>query len=163
VHHPSALGNELLRRYLFRYGRAILMSLEEFNKHQQDVRTRTDSLVKAILVLAGGALSISIGIFLNIKTTIQPEIIQMLKISWFALGLCILSLVLMLTTVLSRDYFFGERWRIQLNNPTNQNIDASMYWDIAIWLLAIIGLFAFIAGFSSLVYAATELLTYKLS
>ncbi|GAB6071141.1 hypothetical protein JCM30760_22380 [Thiomicrorhabdus hydrogeniphila] len=137
------------------------MSLEEFNKHQQDVRTRTDSLVKAIFILAGGALSISIGIFLNIETTMQPEIIQLLKISWFALGLCILSLVLMLTTVLSRDYFFGERWRIQLNNPTNQNIDASNSWDIFIWLLAITGLFSFIGGFGSLVYAAIELLACK--
>lgn len=135
------------------------MGLEEFNKHQQDVRNRTDSLVKAIFVLAGGALSMSIGIFLNIKVVMHPEIIQMLKISWFALGVCILSLVLMLTTVLSRDYFFGERWRIQLNNPTNQNIDASKPWDIAIWFLAITGLFTFIGGFGSLIYAATELLT----
>jgi fatty acid desaturase len=65
----------------------------------------------------------------------------------------------MLTTVISRDYFFGERWRKQLNNQTHQNIDASKNWDIAIWIMAFIGLFAFIGGFASLVYAATELLT----
>lgn len=137
------------------------MSLEEFNKHQQDVRIRTDSLVKAIFVLAGGALSISIGLFLNIKTTMPPDIIQMLKIAWFALGLCILSLVLMLTTVISRDYFFGERWRVQLNNQTHQNIDASKSWDKVVWVLAMIGLFAFVFGFVFLVSAASELLACK--
>jgi len=43
------------------------MSLEQFNTHQQDIRARTDSLARAVFVLSGGALSISIGIFAKVN------------------------------------------------------------------------------------------------
>jgi drug/metabolite transporter (DMT)-like permease len=134
------------------------MSLEEFNKHQQDVRVRTDSLARAVFILAGGALSISIGLFLNSKLSISHEIVSLLKFSWAMLALSILSLILMLTTVISRDYFFGERCRVQLNNSEPKEVDSHYSWDVGIWVLAMVGLFSFIVGFALLTYAATELL-----
>jgi hypothetical protein len=41
-------------------------SLELFNSHQEDVRRRVDSLGKAILILAGGTLTVSIEIFTGV-------------------------------------------------------------------------------------------------
>jgi len=38
---------------------------ELFSAHQEDVRRRLDSLVRAVFVLANGMLAISIGIFVN--------------------------------------------------------------------------------------------------
>lgn len=64
------------------------MSLEQFNAHQQDVSARTDSLAKAIFVLSGGALSISIGIFSNLDK-IPKYTASVLKLSWWSLTITI--------------------------------------------------------------------------
>lgn len=90
------------------------MSLEQFNSHQQDIRSRVDSLAKAVFVLSGGALSISIGIFSTSRSI--PECVQsILKLSWWSLTFTILSLVMMLFVGIARDYLFGEQWRNQLD------------------------------------------------
>ena len=134
------------------------MGLEEFNKHQLDVRTRTDTLAKAIFVLAGGALSISIGLFLNSKTKLSPEIVGYLQCSWVLLTLVIISLVLMLFTIITRDYFFGERWRRSLHKNYDGKVENHKPWDVAIWSFALVALVCFLIGFSLLSMSAILLL-----
>lgn len=134
------------------------MSTEEFNKHQLDVRSRTDTLAKAIFVLAGGALSISIGLFLNAKTKLAPEIVAYLQCSWGLLTLVIISLVLMLFTIIARDYFFGERWRKALHQTYDGKVENHKPWDIAVWSFALVALVCFLIGFSLLSMSAILLL-----
>jgi hypothetical protein len=131
------------------------MSLEQFNLHQQDVRSRTDSLAKAVFVLSGGALSISIGIFSSNKN-ITDCAASILKFSWWSLTTTIISLVIMLFIVIARDYAFGERWRKLLDNKIESADKSNTVVDTFIWILAIIGLIAFIVGFIGLAFTASS-------
>ncbi|SFR52587.1 hypothetical protein [Thiomicrospira sp. ALE5] len=134
------------------------MSLEEFNKHQQDVRARTESLTKAMLVLSGGALSISIGIFLNSKPQFLINFVPYLQFSWGLLSMTILSLIIMLFLVIARDYRFGERWRLLLDGEFQGRVENHTPWDRAIWMLGFIALGSFVFGFGLLIYSAIAFL-----
>ncbi|MFT5545668.1 MAG: hypothetical protein ACI832_003438 [Rheinheimera aquimaris] len=133
------------------------MSLEQFNSHQQDIRSRVDSLAKAVFVLSGGALSISIGIFSTSRSI--PECAQsILKLSWWSLTFTILSLVMMLFVGIARDYFFGEQWRNQLDGKIETANDRHPVTDLFIWLFATLGLITFMVGYIALAYVATSVL-----
>jgi heme/copper-type cytochrome/quinol oxidase subunit 2 len=133
--------------------------LELFNAHQEDVRRRADSLAKSIFVLSGGTLTLSIGIFTGSSAPdLSPFLSCILKTSWWGLFLAIMFLALTLITIIARDYAFGERWRKQLNG---QNIDVSgnpTFVEIIIWVLAIIGILAFLAGILGQAYVASNVI-----
>lgn len=133
--------------------------LELFNAHQEDVRRRADSLARAIFILAGGTLTLSITIFTGEKAPeLSPDFICSLKMSWWALFLSIVFLVLALTTIIARDYAFGERWRKKING---ENADASgspTFIDVIIWVLGILGLLGFLVGLLGQAYVAGNLL-----
>ncbi len=132
---------------------------EQFNAHQEDVRRRADSLSKAIFVLAGGTLTLSITIFTGESAPdLTPGLACALKLSWWALFLSIVFLVLALTTIIARDYAFGERWRRKLEG---EDVDASgspTVVEIIIWVLAIVGLLTFLAGLLGQAYVASNVL-----
>lgn len=76
---------------------------EQFNAHQEDVRRRADSLVRAVFILAGGALTISIGFLGDSSSSILTEkLILILQASWWALFATIISLACALVVVISR-------------------------------------------------------------
>lgn len=133
--------------------------LELFNSHQEDVRRRADSLTRAIFILAGGTLTLSITIFTSEKAPeLNPNLMCALKISWWALFLSIVLLVLGLTTIIARDYGFGERWRKQLNG---ENVDATgspSFVEVVIWSLGVLGLLAFLVGLLGQAYVASNVL-----
>lgn len=133
--------------------------LELFNAHQEDVRRRADSLVRAIFILAGGTLTLSITIFTGEKAPeLGPDLMCALKVSWWALFLSIMLLVLGLTTIIARDYAFGEKWRKRLNG---ENVDATgnpTFIEVVIWALAILGLLAFLVGLLGQAYVAGNVL-----
>jgi len=133
------------------------MSIEQFNQHQQDTNSRVDSLAKAIFVLSGGALSISIGIFTNNRAI--PELSQIvLKAAWYSLTISTISLVFMLFTIIRRDYLFGEQWRDQLDGKIECAKDNNPLTDSVIWIFALLGLFGFLFGYAGLAYVATSVL-----
>ncbi|MFB4202647.1 hypothetical protein ACEZHJ_02465 [Arhodomonas sp. KWT2] len=137
----------------------MVTDLEIFNAHQEDVRRRADSLVRAIFILAGGALTLSITIFTNEKAPeLNPDLLCSLKMSWWALFLSIVFLVLALTTIIARDYAFGERWRKQLNG---ENVDAPgspTFVEVVVWVLSILGLLGFVSGLLGQAYVASNVL-----
>ncbi len=133
--------------------------LELFNAHQEDVRRRADSLARVIFILAGGTLTLSITIFTGDKAPeLSADLICALKVSWWALFLSIVFLVLALTAIIARDYAFGERWRKKMND---ENVDASgspTVVEMVIWVLAIIGLLMFLVGLLGQAYVASNVL-----
>ena len=131
---------------------------EMFNEHQQDVRSRTDSLVKAVFVLSGGALAISIGVFLKSNRLPLNEFSLMaLKCSWWFLFMTIVCGVAMLSTIIIRDYRFGERWRNSLRGDSNKNASGKPgKLEFLIILLGGVGVSLFVLGMLGLAYVATK-------
>ncbi|WP_037374773.1 hypothetical protein [Sedimenticola selenatireducens] len=131
----------------------------QFNSHQVDVRARTDSLARAVFIIAGGGLSISIGIFTNsLMQDVDPFLAASLKVAWWCLAITIVSLVLMLFTIITRDYFFAETWRQKLQGKRQDVPHGPGVADLIIWLLATIGLVTFIGGFLGLAFVATSVI-----
>ncbi|WP_183091180.1 MULTISPECIES: hypothetical protein [Vibrio] len=131
---------------------------EMFNQHQQDVRARADSLGKAVFVLSGGALTVSIGIFLKSdRLPLTDSALIVIRYSWWLLFAAIVFGVVMLATIIVRDYRFGERWRKVLDKVPN--IDASgkpAKLEVLIVVLGVLGIIAFILGMFGLAFVATE-------
>ncbi|MDF1817810.1 MAG: hypothetical protein P1U54_04180 [Immundisolibacteraceae bacterium] len=132
-------------------------NIEMFNTHQQDTRSRTDSLVKAIFLLSGGALTVSIGLFLQkSRVPLTDTTTTVIQVSWWFLFATILFGVLTLYTTIMRDYFFGERWRKNIQGDSA--IDASNTPGLTERLILAfgnLGVLCFITGMGLLAYVAT--------
>ena len=135
------------------------MPIEQFNLHQADLKGRVDSFVKAIFVLSGGALTISIGLFTDsTKITLTDCLKEILQFSWWALFIAIISLVLVQFITIIRDYFFGERWRENLDGANNDVTGKPGIADTVILLLGFLGLIGFVGGMLSLAYVSTKII-----
>lgn len=89
---------------------------KQFNAHQEDLRGRADSLVRAIFVLVGDALTVSIGFFGDSsRLMLSQDLIPILQTSWWGLFVSILCLASSLVAIIGRDYAFSERWRQKLD------------------------------------------------
>jgi hypothetical protein len=129
---------------------------EQFNAHQEDVRRRADSLVRAIFVLAGGALTVSIGFFGgSSRSLLSQDLIPILQASWWGLFVSILSLASSLVVVIGRDYAFGERWRAKLYGNRQDAPNDPGWCELLIWILAVVGFIGFILGMVGLAYVAS--------
>lgn len=132
-------------------------ALEQFNQHQIDTRNRLNFLVQSVLLLAGGALTASIAVFTgsrNIQLT--DSLALYLGCAWWALVICICFAIVVIAIVVLRDYWFGEQWRKQLNDPTYVVNDAPGIADLAIIVLGLLSLLSFLAGFVGIAYVATQ-------
>jgi hypothetical protein len=130
--------------------------LEQFNAHQQDVSNRGTALVKAILLISGGALSISIGVFARRN---GPELtdfsISALQWSWFSLFGAVLLLITSLVVIIARDYSFGERWR-DCRHGKRANLRERIVWvEVLIWATAVTGYLFFVLGMLGLASVAS--------
>ncbi len=131
-----------------------LKKLELFNPHQEDTRRRADSLIRAIFLISGGALTVSISIFTSKSSPeLIPALSCILKNSWWLLFISIISLALSLFLMLVRDYHAGENWRKKADFKKRSLYDAAM------WLLGIIGMICFIGGLLGLSYVSTSLIS----
>ena len=129
---------------------------EQFNVHQADVRGRADSLVRAIFVLAGGSLTVSIGFFSSSSRELLSEnLIPILQASWWGLFASILCLASSLVAIIGRDYAFGERWRQKIDGKRQDAPNGPGWCEWLIWFLAVIGFVCFIFGMIVLAYVAS--------
>lgn len=133
--------------------------LAQFNLHQEDLRRRADSLCRAMFLLSGGMLTISIGIFsADSAPSLSENMNTLLTFSWLGLFASIFCLVLSLTIIIMRDYRLGERWRKTLDGGTNEGEDVRTWVEILIWATAILGLIGFLVGVLGHAFVASSLL-----
>lgn len=137
----------------------MVKEIEMFNAHQQDVRARADSLAKSVFVLAGGTLTVSIGIFTRESA---PQLVScyafFLKASWWGLFVSIIFLVITLTIIIARDYMFGERWRKKIHLDASEGVSSPKSVEIVIWVLGVLGLICFLIGMVGQAYVAASVL-----
>jgi hypothetical protein len=131
---------------------------EKFNTHQQDTKSRFEFLIKSIILLSGGTLTISFNIFTNEELQLTDEAIDFLQMAWkylsISIGLSILSYVVMVL----RDYSYGEIWRKHLGKNQGWNFDHT-YYDFVIIIFGVLALGSFIFGLWEQYHGAVLLLT----
>jgi hypothetical protein len=132
--------------------------LDLFNRHQEDTRKRIDTIAKSALLISGGALTVSVGIFLRAdRPKLLPGLLSILQFSWYALFYCLIAFVFVMGFMVLAAYVLGERWRRKLNN---ESVDASGWppsLSLMAWFFGITGLMAFLIGLGCLAYVAVSL------
>lgn len=137
-----------------------MSSFEMFNQHQEDSRKRTEFLAKSVFLLSGSALSFSISIFLGDKAPkIPADLLSTLKIGWWALFFSMACYVLVICTMLMRDYSFGERWRKSMRGIVVENLDGEPGMaEAMMWILGTMGILSTMTGFCCLAIVSTALI-----
>lgn len=132
-------------------------TIDRINSYQADTRQRVDTLIKAILVLSGGALTISIGIFLRPGAPdLEQELLPVLKVSWGLIFYTMASAALVLFIMICQGYSLGELWKRKLakgidNIPGNRLLLFSRYLS---WFFGITGFISFLGGLGTLAYVS---------
>ena len=130
----------------------IMEELAQFNQHQQDARGRLDTLAKAIFLLAGGTLTLSINSFTGKNSTpLNAELVPYIKSSWGFLFYSMVSFLIVIALVLLSMYVFGERWRKQIDGgqrASQLKIEPIQFFFVGS------GLVSFVIGFGLMAYVA---------
>jgi hypothetical protein len=137
-------------------------AVELFNTHQFETKKQFEFLAKTVFLIGGGALTLSINLFLGQEAPHVPcELIILLKTSWSALFLSITCIVLSLTIMLIRDYVFGEKWRAAMNNKkADTSSMQNMHSTYDNWIIGfgIVSLIFFLIGLGGLAWTTSSLL-----
>lgn len=114
---------------------------EMWNSYLRDTRSRVDGLIRAVLLVAGGALTLSVGAFLRGDHPLLT-LDQLCTLKW-AWGLLTLSMVGVLSVALislASSDLHGKRWGIWLKNKQRGELKQP---KIAPWAAWGVGLLAF--------------------
>ena len=132
-------------------------TIDRINSYQADTRQRVDTLIKSILVLSGGALTISIGIFLRDGApTLEPKYMHVLQYSWALIFYAMASSALVLFCMVCQGYYFGELWKVRLETGVNRIAGNKILLTSRVlnWLFGVSGFVSFIGGLGALAYVS---------
>jgi len=131
--------------------------IDRFSAHQTDTRQRVDTLIKSIFVLSGGALTISIGVFLRHDAPqLAPSIAKLLQYSWYLLFFALAASAIVLFIMIAQGYYVGELWNRAQKTGENQ-IDTSLALKISRilnWSFGIAGFVSFLVGLWMLAFVS---------
>ena len=132
-------------------------SIEQFNQHQADAKSRLNFLAQLILLVAGGALTASIAVFTGSRTIVlSAQLANSLSYSWWLLVASICLALICLTTILLRDYFFAENWRKSFDDPSKVPDDTPSRADVIVIASGVISVLTAIFGLVAIAYVATS-------
>lgn len=130
-----------------------------FNNYSKEIRGRVDALVKSILLISGGALTLSAGIFLRQdRPAIYPELIPYLKNSWTAFGFAIALMTLLILWLIVIASRHEARWAKMLRREVSKLTPPTKAEIGAAWIIGLLGICAFFTGLGSLVFVARSML-----
>ena len=131
--------------------------IDRFSAHQTDTRQRVDTLVKSVFVISGGALTISIGVFLrNEAPKLTPRLTELLQYSWYLLFFSLAAAALVLFIMIAQGYYIGELWNKAQKTGVNE-IEGSVLLKIsraANWCFGIAGFVSFLVGLMMLAFVS---------
>lgn len=128
-------------------------AVDRLLQHQADTRQRVDTLVKAIFVLSGGALTISIGIFLKSGApTLAAPFVCELKWSWSFLFYSLAASATLLFLMIFQGYWYGWQWERALNADSKAISGTRILALVRIcnWVLGVTGFVCFLVGLALL-------------
>jgi hypothetical protein len=126
---------------------------ENFDAHQADTRNRVDTLAKLIFAVSGGALTVSLGIFLRKEApTLNPEQATLLYVAWGCLFGSVIGFASLLVNLILQASFVAAYWKPKLGRKDGIEgyLRAAEKTVAVSWLLGIPSFLAFIVGLGSL-------------
>jgi hypothetical protein len=132
-------------------------AIDRILQHETDTRQRVDTLIKAIFVLSGGALTISIGLFLRSGAPqLSEALIRVLQQSWWLLFYSLAASATVLAIMIFQGYRYVALWKKAFNENSGQISDSFLLklTRIANWSLGVTGFTAFLIGLALLAYVS---------
>jgi hypothetical protein len=132
--------------------------IDRFTAFQTETRHRVDTLIKSIFVLSGGALTISIGVFLRKEApALTPKITELLQYSWCLLFFSLAAAAVISFVMIVQGYYVGELWKKAQETGKNEieTNCALKLSRILNWFFGITGFISFLVGLSMLAIAST--------
>jgi hypothetical protein len=137
-------------------------AVDRILQYQADTRQRVDTLIKAIFVLSGGALTISIGIFLRSGAPpLSANLTQLLQISWGLIFYSLAASASVLFSMIFQGYCLARLWEMSFNIKADQIQDSCLLKGIRLfnWVTGVTGFAAFLIGLGALAYVSTMAVT----
>ncbi|HCW89247.1 MAG TPA: hypothetical protein DHU56_04210 [Marinobacter sp.] len=130
---------------------------DRINSYQADTRQRIDTLIKSILVLSGGALTISIGIFLRPGAPdLEKQLLPVLQVSWGLIFYAMASAALVLFIMICQGYCLGELWKRKQRTGIDsiQGNRLLLFFRYLSWCFGTTGFISFLSGLGALAYVS---------
>lgn len=124
--------------------------LEQNHAEWESIRARVDSLGSAIFLIAGGALSVSIGVMVSASGEAQlpAQAVKLASQSWYWLVASIILFILLKAHLIFQAFLLQTRTGFADSNNSLTNTVG--------WVLGISGLVSFIVGIIKMIMAAVE-------
>lgn len=123
--------------------------IDRFSAYETDTRQRVDTLIKSIFLLSGGALTISIGVFLRHEAPqLTPRITELLRYSWYLLFFSLAASAIVLFIMIVQGDYVAALWNRAQKTGENR-IDASLVLKLSRfvnWSLGVAGFVSFLVG-----------------
>lgn len=125
------------------------MATEKDYEQWKELRGRVDSIANAVFLIAGGALSLSITVMLDLKgkSALRPEVAEMTQDAWVALLWAIILMLFNKALTVLLAYL--------LNEHTDYHDRIYKRYNVAGWAIGIVGLTSFAWGLILMVRAAS--------
>jgi len=132
-------------------------SIDRLLEYDGDTRGRVDTLVKAVFLISGGALTVSIGIFLKSGApTLAAHLVSPLRSAWWLLFYSIASSSALLFLMICQGYWFTAK--LQRGLTSGEAVVLGGKGETLIrrinWTLGASGFIAFVAGLALLAYVS---------
>jgi hypothetical protein len=121
-----------------------------------DLRGRVDTLAKSVFLIGGGAVTLSINLYLG-KPKSFAHVIFYLKISWVLLFLAMVLFSLVIGLLIAQSYISTEFYRKKLERREEIKEHPKRFLDFIALIFGIFGLMLFLFGMITLMLAATYL------
>jgi hypothetical protein len=129
---------------------------EVLNRTLRDLRTRVDTLAKSIYLIGGGAIVLSVNLYLAKKNQLD-KILCYLKTSWILFGLSILLFAVVTGCLIVQAYRNTEYYREKIASDQKIEEQPKRCFDYAALVFGVLGFLLFALGLIFLIISAASL------
>ncbi len=125
------------------------MATEQDYEQWKELRSRVDSIANAVFLIAGGALSLSITVMLDLKgkAALLPKVAETTQEAWWFLLFSMLGMLLNKTLTVLQAYLLHEH--------TEYHTQVYRRYNLLGWVIGVLGVGSFAWGMILMVRAAS--------
>jgi FtsH-binding integral membrane protein len=130
-------------------------SYEMWNTYLRETRSRADGLMRAALLVSGGALTLAVSAFLRPDhPSLSPELFSSLKLAWILLALSMVGVFIVSLISLASNDMHGKRWGKWLKDQRRGELKQPTIANWATWLIGLLAFACLSGGLAFLTYVA---------
>ncbi len=126
------------------------------NASLADLRRRIDTLAKSIFLIGGGAVTLSVNLYISHKDSLKGVIIY-LRDSWWYLLASIFLFSAVIGLLILQGYYCAEFYRKKIRNREIDSKEPNRCLDLIALVVGVVGFVMFFIGMIDLVKAAVHL------